>query len=222
MNFLELCKRLRSEAGIAGSGPVTTANQTGELLRVVDWVKDAYTDIQDKRDNWDFLRLDFSFNTTAGTAEYPKTTVTQLATWKRDSLRCYLTSSGVNDEIYLKAEPWNSFRNFRLRGANRDASGRPLYFTVKPDKSLVFWPKPDNTYTIVGEYFRKAYTFSSDTDEPVFDRHHLAIVYNALMRYAAYVGEPALYARAQNEYNRHINKIERDYTPAIGMASPLA
>ena len=226
MTFLELCKRLRSEAGIAGSGPTSVASQTGELLRVVDWIKDAYRDIQDRRQDWDFLRNDFSFSASvAGGATYAKTVVTNLANWKhdeRDSFRCYLTATGVNDEQWLVFEPWDKFRSTRLFGANRNNSGRPLYFSIKPDKSVMLWPTPDATYTIVGEYYKTATEFSVDGDEPLFDRHHMAIVYNALMRYAAYVAEPALYARGEAEYKKLIRKLERDFSHNIMLGGPMA
>lgn len=224
MTFLELCKELRSEAGIAGSGPSSTTAQTGELLRVVNWIKKAYRDIQDSRVNWDFLRLDFTLSLSLGTATYAKSLVSNLATWKhdrKDGIRIYKTSSGVNDETWLQFEPWDTFRAVRLFGANRSNTGRPTHFSIKPDKSIIFWPTPDAAYTAVGEYYRTAAEFSADSDEPLFDRHQMVIVYDALMRYAAYVGEPSLYARAQVEYNTLMRKLERDYTPAIGVGGPL-
>ena len=41
--FLELCKRLRAEAGLSGSGPSTVINQTGHYGNVVRWVQQAYS-----------------------------------------------------------------------------------------------------------------------------------------------------------------------------------
>lgn len=222
MDFLALCKSLRSEAGIAGSGPTTTAGQSGELGRIVEWIKQAYVDIQDEQANWDFLRNDFSLDTVAGTSTYAKSSVSNLATWKNDSLRCYLKSSGVNDEMWLKYEPWDIFRDTRLRGANRNAQGRPLYFSIKPDKSLILWPVPNDIYTVVGEYFRTAIEFANNTDTPAFERHHMLIVFDALMRYAAYVGEPSLYARGEKERKKLMIKLQRDYLPGIMLGAPLA
>lgn len=225
MTFLELCKRLRAEAGIAGSGPISVTGQTGEMLRVVDWVKDAYRDIQDRRPDWDFLRDDFIFSASAaGGNTYDKSIVSNLANWKhdeRDSFRCYLSEVGVPDEQCLVFEAWDYFRRVRLFGANRDNTGRPLYFSIKPNKSIVLWPTPDASYSVVGEYYRTAVEFSVDADEPLFDRHHMAIVYNALMRYAAYTGEPSLYARGESEFKKLIRKIARDFTPSPQLGGPL-
>jgi hypothetical protein len=220
VNFLALCKRLRSEAGIAGTGPASVSGQTGELGRLVDWIADAYEDIQDKHADWSFLRNDFSFNCVSGTGVYPASTVTDLANWKRDSLRVYLTTT--DDEQWLEYRSWENFRDIRLMGSSRTQTGRPIEFSIKPDKSLIVWPIPDDTYTINGEFYKVAQVMADDTDEPVFERHHMAIVWNALMRYAAYVENPPLYAHAQKEYGRLIGKLEQDRRPCITVGRALA
>lgn len=224
MDFLACCQRLRSEAGIAGSGPSTVINQTGELGRIVGWVRDAYQDILDKNPNWWFLQSEFSFDCTIGQAKYPKSTVAGLANWKMptdsDGFRCSLTT--LDDEQWLIYQDWDTFRGSRLRGSNRTATGRPIDYTITPDKQLQLWPLPDDVYTIDGECYITGTPFSNDTDVPVFDRFHMAIVYNALMRYAAYSAEPALFAYAQNQYGRLINKLELDQREAITLGEALA
>ncbi|RLC09555.1 MAG: hypothetical protein DRI24_21580, partial [Deltaproteobacteria bacterium] len=65
MNFLQLCKRLRQEAGLTGSGPSTVVDQTGISKQIVDWVNTAYVDVLSQHANWHFMQDDFSFNTTA-------------------------------------------------------------------------------------------------------------------------------------------------------------
>lgn len=220
MNRLALCKRLRSEAGIAGSGPSTTISQTGELGRIVDWIDEAYEDIQDKHNDWYFLRNDFSFNCVVGTSSYPTSTVTNLSNWKPDSFRCYLTST--DNETWLNYWSWDNFRDSRLMGPNRTATGMPIDFTIKPDKTVVLWPIPDDTYTIDGEFYRSPLAMTLDADTPVFDRYNMAIVYNALMRYAAYSAEPSLFANAQKEYGRLIAKLEREHMPMPTTGGSLA
>ena len=110
MNFLEIAKRIRQECAIAGSGPTTIIGQSGEYLRVVDWMSAAYHDIQAAHITWDFLRDDFSFATAAGTADYGVTqhAIADLNEWDTDTLRCYLTA---NDEMFLEYIPWEIFRD---------------------------------------------------------------------------------------------------------------
>ena len=296
MNFLDLAKRLRMEAGIAGTGPDTTVGQAGELGRIVTWIGEAYEDIQNKRNDWGFLRQGFSFNTlstgyfltanavgsvavgntitgiTSGatgvvsavfnslsqmgfalsaitgsfTAEgisvggvpiagvsvsgpaklqysstYPRSTVSNLKNWKRDSLRIYLATAGVNDQRWLRFVKWEQFRDTRLRGASQLQTGRPIEFSIDPQKNIITWPIASDLYTITGECFLIPYVLVNDTDLPVFDTNQMAIVYNGLMRYAAYVGDPGIYAEAQKEYGRLIGKIEKEWSQEITCGGSL-
>lgn len=220
MTYLELCKKLRSESGIAGTGPITVAGQDGELGRIVSWISDAYEEIQNSREDWFFLRNDFTFNCTSTVSAYPTSTVSNLANWKDDSFRCYLTTA--NDEQWLRYIPWHEFRDLRLFGSNRTATGKPIEFTIKPDKSLVLWPIPDAAYTVNGEYYRTAAVLSADADTPLFIRYQLVIVYNALMKYAAYVSEPSLYSSAQFQYNQLLDKLTRNEKVTIKIGRAMA
>jgi hypothetical protein len=224
MTFLEICQRLRSEAGIAGTGPNTTANQIGELGRIVNWVQDAYVDIQEKHDQWGFLRQDFTLPLTIGVAFYPATSIPGLSIWLKsnpyDSLRCYLATT--DDEQWLTYRSYEEFRGLRLRGANRSVSGRPQDFTISPNNDLMVWPIPDQAYSIDGEYVKSASKFTIDSDVPVFADFHMVIVWSALMKYASYAAEPSLYAQAQKEYGRLINKLELKYLPTISLGEAMA
>lgn len=224
MDKLSLCQRLRQESGIAGTGPTSalSSDNTGELKRVIEWIETSYEEIQDKNEDWDFLRNSFSFNCTIAQATYPTTTVSNLANWKKDSLRVYLTT--INDEQWLRYWTWDDFRDVRLKGANNTVTGRPIDFSIKPDKSLILWPIPDNTYTIVGEYYRTAHVMdaSGAGASPLFSRDHMVIVYNGLMKYAAYAKDPSLFAFAQLQYGKLIDKLEKDRSPNITAGGTLA
>ena len=220
MTFLQLCQRLRSETGLPGTGPSSVVGQTADYGRIVQWISDAYEDIQDSRSDWWFLRDTFSFNCTIGQASYPKSTITNLANWKGDSLRVYLTT--INDEQWLEYWDWSTFRDAHLRGANTNITGRPIDFAVDPDRNLVLWPIPDQAYTITGECYKNPYTMSVDTDTPVFDRFQMAIVWNALRRYAASISDPTLYAHGQKEYKVMLDRLLREQTPMIIPGKALA
>jgi hypothetical protein len=82
-NFIQLCQLLRQEAGIAGTGPSTTEGQSGELGRLVQWIIEAYEDIQLKNLEWRFFaeELCFAF---VGWAKYlPKSFFWTCSFWRR-------------------------------------------------------------------------------------------------------------------------------------------
>lgn len=226
MNFLQLCQRLRQEAGIPGTGPAAVSNQTGELKRVVDWVSYAYQDIQNLHNNWEFLRFDFSFPTIASTQEYAPSAVSldELSAWKRDSVRCYRTSTGVTDETFMTFMDWPSFRDSRLFGANRSVTGKPIEFSIRPsNKAMALFGIPDAVYTMVGEYWKRAQSMSENTDEPLIpSQFHMIIVWRALMEYATYENAPEAYAKGESNYRRMLVKLEGDQLPPMTLGGPLA
>lgn len=220
MTFLELCTTLRQESGIAGAGPTTTSGQSGELERIVNWVKQAYVDIQDNNASWRFLRATFSFNCTPSVQSYNASSVPLIANWKPLSIRLYLTT--VANEWFIDYVPWEEFRESRLFGTARTQTGRPVECTINPANELVFWPIPDVAYTISGEYFRTAHTFTADSDTPLFPRFHMCIVFNALKRYASYVSDPSIYAYAQAEYAKVYARLENEQLEQIKFSGSLA
>jgi len=220
MTFLELCKEVRSKAGITGTGPLTVVGQIGELGRIVSFTNEAYIELQDSREDWFFLRNDFTFNCTSTVSAYPTTTVSNLANWKDDTFRCYLTTA--DNEQWMTYIPWGAFRDLRLFGSSRTTTGKPIEFTIKPDKSLVLWPIPDAAYTVVGEYYRTAATMTVDADTPLFSRHQYVIIHGALMKQAAYISDPALFASSQNEYQKLLNQLTKNNRDKIFMGDPLA
>jgi hypothetical protein len=223
VNRLQICQRIRLEAALAGSGPSSTLNQTGELGEVVKWSDTAYEDIQNLHTDWEFLRNDFSFDTISGTADYTKAAIqlTAVKTWKLDSCRVYLDST--TDEQWLCHIPWNIYRDTRLLGSNRNVTGRPIEFSVKPNKSLSIWPVPDDVYTITGECYYTARTMTADLNEPIFPADfHVAIVWRALMFYARFMEDPNLLGYAEREYKQVLFALENDQLPTMGEAPALA
>lgn len=230
MTYLELVQRLRMESGIAGTGPTTTVNQIGELGRLVSWIDAAYEDIQNKRNDWRFLRKNFTLALVSAQNIYPRTSPQltlsggDVKNWKRNSLRIYTDTVNFSDELWLPNRDWDLFRDNRLRGASSNQTGRPIEFSSDPSKDIYVWPKPNaaTPYFIRGEYYQAPDVFINDSSEPIFDTNQMAIVYNALMRYASYVSEPALFSYAQQQYGRLIGKLEADWAEPISRGGALA
>lgn len=91
MNYLQLCNRLRLEAGCTGSDMVTVAGQTGENARIVQWIANAWQDIQSEHQDWQWLRTTAAFPTVAGQVKYTTTqaNTSNFGMWARDTFRNY-------------------------------------------------------------------------------------------------------------------------------------
>lgn len=225
MNFLSLCQRLRLECvGVSGNGPVSVQGQTGDMLRVVNWVASAYQDIQNLHTDWAFLHREFSFDTVAGQRTYGVATaigdgltIGDVGKWREEGMKCYLTADGSDTEIPILVEPvWADFYDTYEYGPLKTQQGRPDVAGIKPNRTLALWPTPDAVYTLTGQYFRNPHVMVENTDTPLFDeRYHMLIVWRALVFYAGHAAAPETFAVGQQEHKRLLSMLRRDELPAF-------
>lgn len=205
---------------MSGSGPTSVVGQSGEMLRVVTWINAAWMDIQTRMDHWLWARSGFSFSTIPGTNEYSpaSASITDFADWDTQHVRVYKDTTA--NEFTLTFMPYDDFRHVYMRGVI--PTGKPSYFTITPNKSLHFYPTPNDAYTIYGDYYKAASELSGNSDTPVMpERFHRAIVYGALMKYAVYESASDLYAYAKMEYDRILSDLRRSYLPTFSHTEPL-
>lgn len=219
MNRLDLVKRLSRESGVNQAGPSTTLNQTGEYLRLVDWVDTAYNNVQTTHSTWNFLRKNFTLPLSAGVSQYACSLISDFGEWIEDNFTLYLNTS---DEQFVEYIPWELFRVWYLIGTQRTQTGRPSIFSIMPDETLIFFPIPDDSYSVSGEYYRTPDKMTVDASSPIFpERFHLAVLWRALMLYGAYSQEPDKYSVGQNEYKVVIREMEKSQLPHISWGEPL-
>lgn len=239
MNRLSLCQRAMVECGASGS-MTTTIGQTGELLRFVQWVDQAWEELQTEHDDWGWMRSSqilgggqgMSFATVAGTATYPLgsgagTTGVLLANftkWDRDTFRSYTTSVGTNDEMVLDEVAYDTWRDGYMIGALRTQQTRPFIFAIAPNETVCLGPPPNSLYTITGDYFIAPTTMVADIDTPTGlpAQHHLAIVYKMMMAYSGYEAASEVYQRGDAGYRDHKRQLEFIKLPQVRTGGPLA
>jgi len=228
MNFLALCQAVREKAGISGTGPVTVIKQQGEMLRIVNWVNDAWEELQNLNENWKWMRQEFTFQTTAMTRAYPPLPIVADHTqWHEETLRCYKTSDGVSTEQFMSDMKYGDFRDSYMFGAMSTMAGRPMIFAQRDrDKALMLGPLPDGIYTIYGEYQQAATRMAADTDLPALGgfptEYQMAIVHLAVMKYAIFEGAGALFQSHQEEYRKILRALERDQLEDVALGEALA
>lgn len=223
--FLQLCQAVRQESGISGVGPLSVLNQQGELKRVVDWVQRAYRDVQNLHRNWKFLLNDFTFPTIVGTQEYTPDAVSlpEHQSWKVGSFRIFENARGWDDEVWITYYCWDDFRDKYIRSGNRDTTGRPFAWTIRPsDEAIVLWPIPDTDYTIVGEYYKRAQVMVNNDDKPIFPQQfHDVLMWRAMMFYSTFENAAPEYAVAKGEYGDTLSKLRRDQLPEITVGGSI-
>lgn len=223
--FLQLCQDLRQEAGISGTGPTTTIGQSGQLKKVVDWIKSAWNDIQGHRDQWKFMRTSFSFDTTSGNALYERDQVSALNLadfFIEDNFTIYLKSDGVANEIELSFMEYDDFRVMYERGSIED--NVPCAITVTPAGELKVGPAPNGIYTIQGEFYRTQQALADNADIPIMPtRFHRLIMLRALIFYGQHEEAVSIQNTSHAEYENMMYDLERRQLPKLSAESgPLA
>jgi hypothetical protein len=170
-NFLTLVQDLYREVGAAGGLPSqaipTTANTTGEVLRLVNYVHDAELDIQNLWVDWKWLRKTLPFYTGAQNQTGIFTTQggalsafpTDLAEWDWKSFFIYPV--GATQPQPLRTVEWQEVRN---QVFNTTSFNQPFQVIVMPDNTLRFDNIPDQSYQCFCEYRAVPYDLKNDTD----------------------------------------------------------
>lgn len=249
MNYLQLVNRAISECGSSLPALTTVSNPAaGETTRMINWVNDAWNEIQLEQYEWNWARTWIQFPTMAnqqqytpsyifanatvyeGTASLPAgSVITSLALqqWVRKSFRCFITGQGVPGEQICNFMPWDDFRNIYMYANQLSNFARPVIGSVGPDKSIWFGPIPDNSdgtgYTITCEVWFAPQVLAADADTPLMPpQYHMAIVYKAMLKYAAFESAPEVAAHANEELGPMMNKIYIDQLPTMQSGPPMA
>lgn len=243
--FLELCQQFMAECGISGT-LTTVAGQTGEMLRVVSWVQQAWRELQGARD-WDFMRASYlntgasypfpqgtSFTTTYGQSVYPLGTTagttcmvnpSSFRKWDKYSFRCYTTSNtNKTDEIPIEEIGYDRWRESYMLGALRLVRTRPVTFAISPTKAICLGPPSNGNYTIEGDYWVNPQVLVLDDDVPLglLSEYHMIIVYKAMYKYASYEAAPDVRVRADDQYWPMYRELLSRYGEEAQMTGALA
>ena len=228
--YLELCADLRSETTDSGTGPSAVTGNTGELARVVKWIKDAWVDLQQEKDDWFWMRKSFTVSAISNDGEYAYSdctdtvslaAISRFSHWYKHSFKCYLTSAGVGAECPLRWLPWEDFRAIYRYGTQTNSA--PEHVSQDPTGKFVLGPKPDATYTVSGDYQIGPQILVANADEPEMpSRFHRLIVCEAMTRYAGHRVAPEVMARAVTEGGRLRSALGRDQLPEITRGRSIA
>ena len=231
MNRLELCNRLRQETSISSVDLATTVGVSGGSLRLVNWIDEAWTDLQNRK-QWLWLRKTFELLVVSGKKTYAHGDctdsdgpVTRLKRWHFESIVnppwIYKTSAGPGTSTPLNYLDWPDFNN--LFNLNNSAPGFPSFITVAPDRSIVIGPEPNDDYTIVGEYMRSAQIFSADTDIPELpDEYHMLIVWMAMIDLGYYDVADEIIQRGEAKKKLYMRQLVNNQTAPARFPGPMA
>lgn len=236
MDFLELCQRTVRECEITGDF-LTTVDQDGEFQEVVDWVNEAWMELQLARPNWNWMRSSrllgagASFQTVSGTWSYPlglgAGTVgiaeVDFGRWLRETFRGQITTAGVSSELFLDWIDYDVWRDSYAYGAQQLMRTREVAIAIGPNNSVCLGPFPDSLNTITSDYMRGAKEMVDDTDVPTGlpEQFHMMIVYKAMQYYATINSAPEVLARGKRGYKGRYRRLTGDRVDEVSAGRTL-
>lgn len=189
MNLLALVKELWRESGTGGKEPVTVIGQSGESERLVQWIRQADLEIQQRHSDWNYLWAQGTMDTVASQHVYSAPVSASIF-----DERSFI----VDGEAPLDVVPY-----LEVRGQVRPSgTGQPSRVVLLPNGSFRFDPTPDAVYTITFDYWSvPTRMVVADTSESVIPAEfRQAIVGKALMHYAEYENAPEIMQKGQRMY----------------------
>lgn len=243
--YLDLVQRTCVECGVASSQSIETVlpsidsvSLSGSMGRVINWVGDAWGDLQTSHDDWDWMRSSnilgagVSFPTIAGQPNYPigtgagtvQVAVDDFGKWDVETFRNYTTATSYLDEITMADVPFDYWRNVYMLGSQRNVQTRPWVCAVGPNQSLNLGPPPNANYTITADYFMAPSVMEVDADTPTGlpVRFNMLIVYFAMKKYAGYEAATEVYTRASEEAAPMYAQLQAVRAPKISWSGALA
>jgi hypothetical protein len=236
--YLQICKDVCREVGIAqGEDAISTvASQSGDLARIVAWVRDEWTKIQRMNSGtWRWLRVTATLNTVNGTGAYAYTSFTDTLTssaisrfnrWSVDDIldppRLYLQSAGLGGEVRLTYIPWDLFKNHYKLGVLATTTGQPQHITVDPQDKIVYGFIPNAVYVGTVDYYRSPQVLTADGDIPECPTHfHDLLMYKAVARYGVYKNKREAVITGTTEGDKLMKQLLRNQRPQMRLAGPM-
>lgn len=207
MNRIELVRRLVAESGTTGLAIGSTLDQTGDALNFVNWIDDAWLEIQGLA-NWPSLWEDAAIVIQAGQSSAAGTL----------SHKRYIHDSARLNGGFLTYQPWD---RFRLAYPSVQAGTSIGVWTVRPDRSIAVNGVVDADTTIQIERYRMPGRLTANDSEPLlFSEHHMMIVWRALMLYGGFDADGVQYKRGAAEYAQ-LKRLAAGDLPAMEPGEPL-
>ncbi len=217
--FLQIVQRAHQKCRISGAPPASVLGTQGaEATRLINWVNEAWVDIQNSEPDWKWLRRSTSFQTAPGQAIYTvaQTGAQNLGYWFLDTFRVYRTSDGLIGENRLFPREYEWWREVHQFGSSRNSVTIPVHVAETPDHGIALGPAPLDGLTVTGDYYAAASEMVNNNDVPALPvQYRMAIVYRTMMFYGASESAQEVFGEGDAEFRRIMNAVRFRELPDI-------
>ncbi|MEO1169923.1 MAG: hypothetical protein AAFW97_14555 [Pseudomonadota bacterium] len=223
--FLELCQDVARQSGTLAGGIAlpTTVGQSGRAEKIVDWVKSAWVDLQNERQDWRWMRRAFTADLSIGTQCYTAAalSIDRHSAWVEDRsnyrpFTVYDGSIGQTDQREIRQIPYELWQ----RRWNRFAPShqRPTEYAISPAREVCVGPPPDKAYKLTGEYRLAPQILAADESIPEMpDQFHKLITWGAMKLLAMSDESEPTYTFADAKFREMHYALCSDQLPQVDM-----
>lgn len=205
--FLQLAQKVNTLSGTQGT--ISSVSATGHQAVIVEIVKSAWTDIQNLRPDWDFLKVTSNLSTVVGQTSYDVTDLfgiggtNIIGSWRGIVKPDLTQAKKVSMDYYILKD----LENLDQTSVN--------YYSWDAINNLLYINPPDAVYSLGLYYYRKPQVLSTNVDVPLGPTElHDAIVYRALVDLGSYIGSADLYQSYLTKSDALIGSLMRSQLPA--------
>ena len=234
--YLQLFQKTVRNCGIKNVVPTAVTGQTGDLLQIVSWITDAWTELQNSREDWRWMRKKFTLVTSSGDDTYAfsdctdvddAAAISRFNSWRLSDVRnppkMYLTSDGVAGETILTYTAWDNFEYLYKTGSLQSQTSRPVHISVDPANNIRLGITPDDSYTITGTYQRSEQVLSANADTPEMPgSYHDLIMYQVMEWYGLEQTAPEVLVRAERGMRRLRRQLSKNQLEKLRITGSMA
>lgn len=218
--YLELARTTRLLCGMQGTGPVSVVDAQGIEEALVRFVRDAYVDVQSLREDFKWMEVSDTFDTTATQSTYTFLDIflTDTPAFKKWQKGSFIIEDATGNKNYLKEMSRDALEQKYL---NSTTTKVPSEYAIEPGtNSIIMKPIPDAIYTVSFRYQRSPEILSTDAQIPILPLHfHNLIVYKAVEKMAVFLSSPETYRQYATEATKMIGQLMRMDLPKMRMVA---
>jgi hypothetical protein len=211
MNYLQLCQKAHTLCGLQGTfssvSTTTTYQQT-----LANFVAEAWTDIQNLRKDWPFMRSSVDISISQGVTEYALSTIFPVT----DDMARWIGQGWWTDtDNTRKFIRWMGYAEYLYQNIDQSSQGPLQYVTQDPVDKHIYVNPPDGSYTLTLQYYTDNVVLANNDDEPLLPHtYHILIAYLGAAYMAAYLSNMSMYNLLQTKADSLMGSLMRTELPA--------
>lgn len=208
MTYLELCQE--TDRILSSQGVILSVETTGYQDMLAGYVANAYRNIQNLRDRWDFLHNSVDITLTQGKTAYSifdifATSVDPVANWETNR---FIRDDGTTKHI-MRFVPYERYVLEDWTDENE-----PSLFTKNIENNALIFSAPDAAYVITAHYYSKAQVLTTNTQVPLMpSQYDPAIYYQAAADIALKLGIVEVYQLFTTQAKAALGALLRSENP---------